>query len=165
MEIVIRKADARIALQIGITRMLIWRYTYTHVLPERVFTDMMNELWDNASVGQHAQSSVYAAIANNAVIGYVSYGRSTCNDYRNMGEIYDIGVIPSFQGKGVGSLLLDSCRKTLKADGLVKTIVKVPKWSPFVYFFTKHGASMAHPVSKVVESMGGEPVTKNILVM
>lgn len=166
MELSIRKADANCALQLGVVRAFVWQSTYAGKLQKPALTKLIDNLWDMTAVeGFVSENTVHIAIVNNAIVGYVSFGASRTQNYQSMGEIYDIGVISPFQSKGIGGLLLDAAKNDLKTNGMVKVIAKCPKWSPYVYFFIKNGAVLAKPVSQITETMSGEQVVKNIVIM
>lgn len=166
MELSIQKANTNYALQLGIVRAFVWQSTYAGKLPKAAIAKQIDALWDIAHVESYvSQNTVQVAIVNNAIVGYIACGSSTSDNFRGMGEIFDIGVIPSYQDKGIGGLLLETAKEDLKTKGITKIVAKCPKWSPFVYFFIKNGASIAKPVSQITELMSGEQVVKNILIM
>lgn len=82
---------------------------------------LINSLLDNKKLG------VYFLVAkiNRKVIGTISFGpcgkdirKCTNNELKSIGELGSLYILPSYQGKGVGSALINSMIKYLNELGI-----------------------------------------------
>jgi GNAT superfamily N-acetyltransferase len=113
-------ASARDAAGIAKVYVDTWRSTYAAVLPHRGLLGMSYE--DQArqwswTVRDHGQSVIVATEAGHDVVGFASFGPARrgdrpaagCfagDDDARVGEVYTLYVLPDFQERGIGRLLL-----------------------------------------------------------
>jgi GNAT superfamily N-acetyltransferase len=93
------------------------QYSPSHALPER---------------------AMFVAEAEGEVIGFIAGNRSTrlgCN-----GELQWMFVLPEWQRRGVGTLLLGELSQWFIANGTTRVIIDAPPANPCRAFYIKHGA-------------------------
>src|SRR5690606_2343259 len=59
------------------------------------------------------------------VVGYATLGRNRARELSQQGEIYEIYILPEFQGIGLGTRLFAAARNKLAARGLKGLVVWV----------------------------------------
>ena len=95
---------------------------------------------------------VWVAIDNNVTIGFIAVKLHSDD---NMGEIYMVAVAPDFQGRGVGSALIDFALDWMKTAGM--SIAKVdtggdPGHGPARHTYEKAGFEL-WPVARYFKKL------------
>jgi ribosomal protein S18 acetylase RimI-like enzyme len=76
--------------------------------------------WANA-IGKAA--SILVLEIEGEVVGYATLGRNRSRDLGQQGEIYELYLLPEYQGIGLGTRLFKAAREKLAAHGLDGLVV------------------------------------------
>ena len=97
----IRKAEPRDAAAIAEVHLEAWRGAYTGIIPHRALISMINrrgaEWWANAI---RRAATVLVVEMGGKIAGYTTIGRNRVKELRQQGEIYELYLLPEYQGIG-----------------------------------------------------------------
>jgi ribosomal protein S18 acetylase RimI-like enzyme len=95
-----------------------WREAYRGVIPGRELERMIarrGPSWWRTAIQRHTPLLVLEF--EEAVVGYVSYGRNRVPALGFGGEIFELYLAPECQGCGLGRRMFDAARKDLASHG------------------------------------------------
>ncbi len=121
-----------------------WFHTYSSIISQEQIRYML-DLFYNASV-LHSQlqesTHIFKAVESEGkLIAYMHLLPDT-QDYK-LSKLY---VLPSFQGRGAGALLMQEAYQLLKKSGVEKLTLNVNRFNPAFHFYVKHGFEVIHEV-------------------
>lgn len=142
MESIIRKAipeDAK-----GITEVLTytWLTTYKGLLPNSILekrVQTMDERIKKTKESLEKKDNRFVAIADNKIVGVISYGKSRNENFPDCGEINAIYVLKEYQGYGIGKKLFFSGIQELINNGYERMILNVLKGNKTINFYEYFG--------------------------
>lgn len=88
-----------------------WKYAYKGIIPQCFLDSIPRGKWA-ASLEEKGRNTL-VMFDNKRIVGTSSYGGSRFEDFKNMGEIISIYLLPQYIGKGNGKLLLDAVLENL----------------------------------------------------
>ena len=111
----IRKARKEDAVSIAKISVITWKKIYADlidkvILETRTVTPKRISQWENR-ISQPENTVIYVAEENNKILGYLWGGDGRDNRFFEKKEIYALYVLPDFQKKGIGSLLVQSFKE------------------------------------------------------
>jgi ribosomal protein S18 acetylase RimI-like enzyme len=101
-----------------------WRDAYRGIIPGRELEKMVarrGPRWWQGAIRQGTRLTVLDF--DESVSGYTSYGRNRVPSLPYGGEIFELYLMPEFQGMGFGRRLFDAARRDLANFGLRSTLV------------------------------------------
>ncbi len=101
----------------------------------------------------------YAACVDEKVVGFVLAGANEGDPAGYEGEIFKLFVLPEYQGRGLGILLLLAAAEALQARSYEKVAIWVYRDSRATHFYEKFGGEI---VFRTVHEVGGRPLPINI---
>ncbi|EIT87115.1 FR47 domain-containing protein [Fictibacillus macauensis ZFHKF-1] len=105
----IRRATEKDAAGIAAVQVLTWQDTYQGIVADAYLQEMSivkrEKKWKKLLVEQN--DIVYVAVDNERIIGFISGGRSRSPQTIDEGELYAIYILPHYQKRGIGSLLMN----------------------------------------------------------
>lgn len=114
----IRRAIRRDAAAIADVHDTAWRQTYRGILPgaelERMIARRGPAWWDRAI---RQRVSILLLEHDDTPAGYVTFGRSRARTLPYRGEVYEIYLMPEYQGLGFGKQLFRAAQDALVAQG------------------------------------------------
>lgn len=123
MNITIRKMHYEDTKQVQSIAKKTWNATYEGIIPLEVQNNFLKSNYSDESMKQRIERSiVYVAEVKGKVVGFANY--STVRDGGKV-ELAAIYLYPEFQGKGIGTALLQQVVKELK--GLKEIYINVEK--------------------------------------
>lgn len=123
MNITIRKMHYEDTKQVQSIAKKTWNATYEGIIPLEVQNNFLKSNYSDESMKQRIERSiVYVAEVKGKVVGFANY--STVRDGGKV-ELAAIYLYPEFQGKGIGTALLQQLVKELK--GLKEIYINVEK--------------------------------------
>ena len=120
----IRRAEPQDAEAISQVHRDAWMGAYAGIIPHKALIAMVNrrgpQWWANAV---RNAASVLVADVGGKVVGYATMGRSRARQLTPEGEIYELYMLPEYQGVGLGSRLFRAARQRLTQMGLRGMVV------------------------------------------
>jgi ribosomal protein S18 acetylase RimI-like enzyme len=124
LDIAIRQADPRDAAHIASVHSQSWHSAYAGLIPHKALGTMIARRgadWWGRVIGR--SGAVLVAEVGGTIAGYVTYGRNRARQLSQQGEIYELYLLPEYQGIGLGTKLFDAARKALRAHDLRGLVV------------------------------------------
>lgn len=81
-----------------------WKYAYKDIIPKSFLDSIPSGKW----VGSLENRNTLVMLDNEQIVGTSSFGDSRFEEFRDMGEIISIYLLPQYIGKGNGKLLLNA---------------------------------------------------------
>jgi len=95
-----------------------WRHAYAGIIPYRALSAMINRRsgrwWERAI---RRGTSIQVAEMNGRVCGYVTYGLNRAQALSQEGEVYELYLLPEYQGVGLGKRLFRAAGRALLDHG------------------------------------------------
>lgn len=120
----IRKAEQRDAGAIADVHNAAWKNAYAGIIPHKALTAMINRRgrdWWATAIRRAA--SILVVEIGGEVAGYATLGKNRARDLQQQGEIYELYLMPEYQGVGLGTRLFKAAREKLAAHGLKGLVV------------------------------------------
>ena len=120
----IRRADPEDAAAIAHTHDASWRHAYAGLLPYRALDAMVRRRgagwWERAI---RNSTEILVLDVGGKIAGYVTLGPNRVSTLPFDGEIYEIYLLPEYQGLGFGERLFTAARRELHQRGLQGLVV------------------------------------------
>jgi ribosomal protein S18 acetylase RimI-like enzyme len=120
----IRHAKLEDASEIALAHDASWREAYRGVIPgielERMIARRGPEWWHAAIL---RGSGLLVLEIDELIVGYSTFGRNRVPTMPYSGEIFELYLMPQYQGLGFGRRLFNVSRRELAAYGYLSTIV------------------------------------------
>ncbi|MBB4954858.1 GNAT superfamily N-acetyltransferase [Agrobacterium vitis] len=95
-----------------------WQYCYSGLIPHKPLSRMLERRdtawWRKAT---HGGAIVLVVDIGDTIAGYATLGLNRARTLPYDGEIYEIYMRPEYQGVGLGHVLFNECRRSLKSLG------------------------------------------------
>ena len=103
-----------------------WHQAYAGIIPllhlDRMVRRRDTAWWRSAVRTEKAEGYLIVLEHAGNVVGYATCGAAR-NGRRDSGEIYELYLLPVYQGIGLGERLFEACRHHLDLRGLAKLVV------------------------------------------
>ena len=120
----IRRAEVKDAPAIAHVHREAWLGAYSGIIPHKALMGMVNRRgsgwWANAV---RRASAVLVIECGDVIAGYATLGRNRARELPQQGEIYELYLLPEYQGVGLGTRLFEAARDRLSRHGLRGTVV------------------------------------------
>ncbi|MEN0000491.1 MAG: GNAT family N-acetyltransferase [Pseudomonadota bacterium] len=95
-----------------------WRHAYAGILPHTSLLAMINRR-DAHWWGRAVKRGTCIMVVEMAglIVGYITYGLNRARSLPQDGEIYEIYLLPEYQGIGLGKRMFDTARRELHRHG------------------------------------------------
>jgi len=101
-----------------------WRYAYEGLIPAQELSRMIarrGPKWWGRAIRRG--TAVLVLEVGGTIVGYVTYGPNRARDLAQKGEIYEIYLLPEYQGVGLGTQLFLSARREHSQHGYDSAVV------------------------------------------
>jgi ribosomal protein S18 acetylase RimI-like enzyme len=101
-----------------------WRYAYEGLIPAQELSRMIarrGPKWWGRAIRRG--TAVLVLEVGGTIAGYATYGPNRARDLAQKGEIYEIYLLPEYQGVGLGTQLFLSARRELSRHGYDSAVV------------------------------------------
>lgn len=157
----IRRATTDDAEQIAAVHDASWREAYRGLIPGRELERLIarrGPRWWRAAVDRGSRILVLSrhdsAAHPEALAGYVSYGHNRAPALDYAGEIFELYLLPEYQGLGFGARLFHAGRRDLADHGLDTMLVwALAENARAISFYRRLGGA---PTRRASEKFGGE---------
>ncbi len=120
----VRRAEPADAAEIAATHDASWRQAYGGMLPYKALDTMVRRRgarwWERAI---HHSTNILVLDIGNQIVGYATLGPNRVSTLPFDGEIYEIYLLPEYQGVGFGAKLFSAARQELKSLGMNGLVV------------------------------------------
>ncbi|MGZ0874990.1 N-acetyltransferase family protein [Priestia megaterium] len=112
MEVIIRKMRKEDITSVQYVAKMSWYDTYEGIIPRSVQNRFLSEAYSNKRLLWRLRNSfIYVATIDEKIVGYANFFRLKNRGEIELGSIY---ILPAYQGKGIGSQLLEKGMKRSK---------------------------------------------------
>jgi len=124
LSIEVRRAEPQDALAVSAVHRAAWIAAYAGIIPHRSLVRMIErrreDWWRRATRGP---STVLVLEVAGKIAGYATVGRNRVDALKQEGEIYELYLLPEYQGIGLGSYFFRECRGVLRALNMAGMVV------------------------------------------
>ena len=136
-----------------------WRDAYRGVIPgaelERVVARRGPQWWHSAIL---RGTELLVLDVDDDIVGYSTYGRNRVPSMPYSGEIFELYLLPQYQGLGFGRRLFNAARRELAEHGYLSTIVwALADNEKALAFYRRLGG---HAVRKAEERFGDDMLAR-----
>jgi ribosomal protein S18 acetylase RimI-like enzyme len=162
----IRDAFREDALGIATVHVETWQASYAGILSESLLVQMDSleqvRSWDTLLQRPDTGTRILVAELGdytsqpNQIIGFGSCGparEASTEERTRTGEVFTLYVLPDWQGRGVGKLLLDTLLGCLTADGYPNARLWVLGENPSRFFYEHAGGQL---IDERTRALGGQ---------
>ena len=161
MNIIYEKATVEDAEVIRFIGAYSWKETYTGLVPEDYldyktahYRDKVNR---EKELIKNVNNNYYVARVDNKTVGYVLYGHSNNEKYKDYGYIGALYLLNKYQGHGIGKKLFRIALEGLKELGYSKMMLECMEGNNTINFYKKY-------LGEVVDEMDYPLNNGNIIV-
>ena len=126
LAIELRRGEVGDAAAIALVHDAAWQNAYSGVVPHKALNRMVRrrgERWWSKAIRR--ATIVLVLEIGGKIAGYATLGRNRVSTLPHDGEIYELYLLPEYQGLGFGTRLFLAARAELKRRGLIGTVVWV----------------------------------------
>ena len=152
--ILIRDANEDDYPAIAKISVVVWQHAYRGMIDENFLNNISWEQRLEGRLKWVSDQNKYSivAVCNGKIIGFCDFGVAIHPQY-SKGEIYTLYILPDYQGRGVGTMLMERAMLCLEKEGLTPYIVIVlEKNIPAQTFYEKLGFSF---IDDILSDIGG----------
>ncbi len=124
LSIDVRRAEAQDAEAITSVHDASWRFAYDGIIPARELSRMIARRgarwWDRAI---RRGTAILIIEVGGTIAGYATFGPNRARDLAQKGEVYELYLLPEYQGIGLGTRLFLAARRELARYGYDTTVV------------------------------------------
>jgi L-amino acid N-acyltransferase YncA len=154
----IRRARPADAPAIGEIHAAVWRTAYAGILPEAYLAGLkaarLGDFYQRAVLDRREGHAVFVAVAEGAVIGFASGGRTRRPGLAE-GEVETLYLLEDWRERGIGRRLMRAMGAHLKAIGCRSVMLWVLRANPTRWFYSRLGGREA---ARETIRVGGERV-------
>ncbi len=120
----VRRAEPEDAAEIAATHDTSWRQAYCGILPHKALDAMVRrrgaDWWERAI---RNSTNILVLDIGDQIVGYATLGTNRVSTLPFDGEVYEIYLLPEYQGVGFGAKLFAAARMELAALGMKGLVV------------------------------------------
>ncbi|MEO1065856.1 MAG: GNAT family N-acetyltransferase [Pseudomonadota bacterium] len=155
----IHRAQFNEASDISAVHLAAWRDAYRGIIPHTTLEQMIarrGDAWWKRAIrrGTH----VLVIDFNGSIVGYATVGINRARTLPHEGEIYELYILPEYQGIGLGARLFSSARMALKDYGLTNNVLWVLEENDRACSF--YDAMGGETVARSAETFGERNLSK-----
>ncbi len=101
-----------------------WNGAYCGIIPHKALARMIarrDHKWWASAIRRVA--TVLVVEMGGEIVGYATLGRNRARELPQQGEIYELYILPEYQGVGLGTRLFEAARRKLARHGLKGLVV------------------------------------------
>lgn len=159
LSIEVRRAELDDSEAIAVVHDASWRYAYQGILPavelSRMIARRGPNWWARAI---RSRAGILVLEAGGSIAGYVTFGPNRARNLPQKGEVYELYLMPEYQGVGLGSKLFLTARRELvqmKMDTML--VWALAENEDACRFYRNAGGKR---IAQTSERFGSRPLTK-----
>lgn len=125
-----------------------WRVAYQGIIPTRELDKIIArrgpQWWQNAL---DKGNRISLLLFGDEIVGYANYGKNRAEGLPQQGEIYEIYLLPEFQGLGLGTQFFHAVKRDLAQFNLKTLVIWVLSENEMAVSFYR--------------SLGGKPIARS----
>lgn len=145
-------ADAEVIANIHVVS---WKHIYTDLVDEEDLSNATSDnrkiFWQTILKMRKKKQWTFVLLDKETVVGFISGGPERTKRFDYDGEIYNIYLLPEYQRKGLGGMLLKAFTEEVKKHGYTSLLVWVLTQNPASRFYERFKAK---PVEKEQTTIG-----------
>jgi len=114
----VRRAESRDARAVSDVHRTSWLHAYSGLIPHKALQTMLDrrgeDWWRRAANGP---STLLVLDIAGKIVGYATIGLNRARALKQEGELYELYLLPEFQGTGLGGYMFRECRNVLSGLG------------------------------------------------
>jgi GNAT superfamily N-acetyltransferase len=118
LSIEVRRADTQDACAISHVHQQSWEQAYSGIIPHKPLSQMLSrrgeDWWRKTARGN---ATILLVEVEAQVVGYATLGLSRTRALPYDGEVFELYLLPQYQGTGLGSVLFGEARRLLTSLG------------------------------------------------
>lgn len=120
----IRRAEPNDAAAIADVHHQSWHGAYSGIIPHKALAAMIARRGVKWWAGAIRRVAIVLVVEmGGEIVGYATLGRNRANELPQQGEIYELYILPEYQGVGLGTRLFGVARRKLADHGLKGLVV------------------------------------------
>jgi len=120
----IRRAESRDADAITAVHDAAWRYAYDGLIPAKELARIVarrGPLWWDRAIRRG--TAILVIEVGGTICGYATFGPNRARNLVQKGELYEIYLLPEYQGVGLGTRLFLAARREMSRFGFDSVVV------------------------------------------
>lgn len=154
-----RRATTADAFGVAAVHDASWRQAYTGIIPHKSLDTMVRRRdtqWWARAIKHSTRILVLETLGQ--IVGYATLGQNRVSALSQQGEVYELYLLPEYQGVGLGKKLFLAARQELAAIGLKGCVVWVLEDNtPAVHFYSNAGGI---DIAEGTETFNGSTLNK-----
>ena len=142
MNIEYKKATIEDAYAIRYIGAYSWKETYTGLVSDEYLNYKVEHIEDGVEkqkqLLQNGVHKFYIAMVDGKAVGFVSYGTSEDDKYKDYGHVGALYLLKQYQGYGIGKHLFEIALNGLKEDGYTKMELECMSGNNTINFYKKY---------------------------
>ena len=154
-----RRAETRDAFGISAVHEASWRHAYTGLIPHKALGTMIHRR-DPKWWARAIRNSTRVLVLETAgqIVGYATLGSNRVSSLPEQGEVYELYLLPEYQGVGLGKKLFLAARQELVRLGFQGCVVWVLEDNEIgMQFYRNAGGS---DIAEGNETFNGQTLNK-----
>lgn len=140
----IRKATEKDVATIRAIALPTWDETYSHILPKDQIEYMLEMMYSKENLIKQIKNEghlFFIIFIDSEAAGFVSFEFE--DEWTKLHKLY---VLPKFQGRQLGKILIEEVKKHTEQRGLDKIHLNVNRYNSALSFYEKNGFSIIEEV-------------------
>ena len=162
MKIERTKASVDDALAISIVNAYTWKTRYASIVSEKIINERMKTVYQNAQKYKERiieDGQYIVAKVDGVVVGFARYDKS--EKYENIGELYALYLLESFNGYGIGRMLFEKVKEELKKLGYNTFVCNCLTKNPTMDFYAHMGGEK---INEFLSDIHGEEYSETTFI-
>lgn len=142
MKIAYEEATIKDAHDISYIGAYSWKETYLELVPkvylENKLNNYANKIEKQKKIIQDKNNTIYIAKVDDKTVGFVSFGKSENEKYKEYGYVGALYLLKDYQKYGIGKHLFKIALESLKEQGYTKMMLECMSGNKTLDFYKKY---------------------------
>ena len=163
MEVTIREAKTTDAYDIAYVNVYTWKSTYGDLIDNYLIDKRINNILFRTEKLREVlgvKNNFLVAEIDGSIVGYITYGKSRMEKYKDSGEIGALYILSEYQNKGIGKKLLKEAVIKLQENGFNSMIICSLKGNKARYFYELMGGIVVDSKTDTIDNV---PLVEDVI--